>query len=162
GEAWPAPGCRAICGRTGHPRGSTPARLSGIGSTLSTLTPTSRDGHPNTTPAKRTHRRRSTVELKSTTRTHEALTAAAQSAVELGNPKISAMHLLWALAGQVDGIARAALEAVGVDPLDVIRRAEQAIDSLPRVSGGGAESSPTFVGTGYDALEAARHEADAA
>ena len=44
----------------------------------------------------------------------------------------------------------------------MIRRAEQAIDSLPRVFGEGAESSPTFVGTGYDALEAARQEADAA
>ena len=102
------------------------------------------------------------MEFKFTTRSQEAVTAAAEKAVELGNPQISSMHLLWALAGQVDGIARAALEAVGVDPLDVIRRAEQAIDSLPRVSGGGAESSPTFVGTGYDALEAARHEADAA
>ena len=102
------------------------------------------------------------MEFKFTTRSQEAVTAAAEKAVELGNPQISSMHLLWALAGQADGIARAALEAVGVDPLDVIRRAEQAIDSLPRVSGGGAESSPTFVGTGYDALEAARHEADAA
>ena len=102
------------------------------------------------------------MEFQFTTRSQEAVTAAAEKAVELGNPQISSMHLLWALAGQADGIARAALEAVGVDPLDVIRRAEQAIDSLPRVSGGGAESSPTFVGTGYDALEAARHEADAA
>ena len=102
------------------------------------------------------------MEFKFTTRSQEAVTAAAEKAVELGNPQISSMHLLWALAGQADGIARAALEAVGADPLDVIRRAEQAIDSLPRVSGGGAESSPTFVGTGYDALEAARHEADAA
>ena len=102
------------------------------------------------------------MEFKFTTRSQEAVTAAAEKAVELGNPQISSMHLLWALAGQADGIARAALEAVGVDPLDVIRRAEQAIDSLPRVSGGGAESSPTFVGTGYDALEAARHEADSA
>jgi len=102
------------------------------------------------------------VEFQFTTRSQEAVTAAAEKAVELGNPQISSMHLLWALAGQADGIARAALEAVGADPRDVIRRAEQAIDSLPRVSGGGSESSPTFVGTGYDALESARHEADSA
>ncbi len=102
------------------------------------------------------------MEFQFTTRSQEAVTAAAEKAVELGNPQISSMHLLWALAGQADGIARAALEAVGADPRDVIRRAEQAIDSLPRVSGGGSESSPTFVGTGYDALESARHEADSA
>jgi len=102
------------------------------------------------------------VEFQFTTRSQEAVTAAAEKAVELGNPQISSMHLLWALAGQADGIARAALESVGADPRDVIRRAEQAVDSLPRVSGGGAQASPTFVGTGYDALEAARHEADCA
>jgi ATP-dependent Clp protease ATP-binding subunit ClpB len=102
------------------------------------------------------------VEFQFTTRSQEAVTAAAEKAVELGNPQISSMHLLWALLGQADGIARAALEATGADAAELQRRAEQAIGSLPRVSGGGAEASPTFVGTGYDALEAARHEADAA
>jgi ATP-dependent Clp protease ATP-binding subunit ClpB len=102
------------------------------------------------------------VEFQFTTRSQEAVTAAAEKAVELGNPQISSMHLLWALLGQADGIARAALEATGADAAELQRRAEQAIGSLPRVSGGGAEASPTFVGTGYDALEAARHEADSA
>jgi ATP-dependent Clp protease ATP-binding subunit ClpB len=102
------------------------------------------------------------VEFQFTTRSQEAVTAAAEKAVELGNPQISSMHLLWALLGQADGIARAALEATGADAAELQRRAEQAIGSLPRVSGGGAEASPTFVGTGYDALEAARREADAA
>ncbi|ATG55169.1 ATP-dependent chaperone ClpB [Brachybacterium ginsengisoli] len=99
------------------------------------------------------------MEFQFTTRSQEAVTAAAERAVELGNAQISSLHLLWALAGQADGIGRAALEAVGADPSDVVRRSEQAVDALPRVSGG---SSPTFVGTGYDALEAARREADAA
>ena len=67
------------------------------------------------------------MEFKFTTRSQEAVTAAAEKAVELGNPQISSMHLLWALAGQADGIARAALESVGADPRDVIRRAEQAV-----------------------------------
>jgi ATP-dependent Clp protease ATP-binding subunit ClpB len=97
------------------------------------------------------------VEFQFTTRSQEAVTAAAEKAVELGNPQISSMHLLWALLGQADGIARAALEATGADAAELQRRAEQAIGSLPRVSGGGAEASPTFVGTGYDA-----HEADSA
>ncbi|WP_422117226.1 ATP-dependent chaperone ClpB [Brachybacterium sp. UNK5269] len=98
------------------------------------------------------------MEFQFTTRSQEAVTAAAEKAVELGNPEISSMHLLWALAGQADGIARAVLIATGADAADVLRRAEQAIDSLPRVRG--TASSPTFVGTGFDALEAARREAD--
>ncbi|WP_122940068.1 ATP-dependent Clp protease ATP-binding subunit [Brachybacterium sp. EE-P12] len=102
------------------------------------------------------------MEFQFTTRSQEAVTAAAEKAVELGNPQISSMHLLWALAAQADGIARAALEQTGADARDVRRRAEEAVGALPRVSGGGAEASPTFVGTGYDALEAARHEADSA
>ena len=102
------------------------------------------------------------MEFQFTTRSQEAVTAAAEKAVELGNPQIGSMHLLWALAGQDDGIGRAALAATGADPSDVTRRAAQAIDSLPRVSGGGESSSPTFVGTGFDALEAARREADTA
>ena len=99
------------------------------------------------------------MEFQFTTRSQEAVTAAAEKAAELGNPQISSMHLLWALTSQEDGIGRAALTATGADPLDVIRRAERAIDGLPRATGG---ASPTFVGTGFDALEAARHEADAA
>ena len=99
------------------------------------------------------------MEFQFTTRSQEAVTAAAEKAVELGNPQISSLHLLWALTGQADGIGRAALEAVGAQPDDVLRCAAEAIDALPRASGG---SSPTFVGTGYDALEAARREADTA
>ncbi|GAA4524643.1 AAA family ATPase [Brachybacterium paraconglomeratum] len=98
------------------------------------------------------------MEFQFTTRSQEAVAAAAEKAVELGNPQISSMHLLWALADQDNGIGRAALEAAGADPLEVVRRAAQAIDSLPRASGG---SSPTFVGTGFDALETARREATA-
>ena len=99
------------------------------------------------------------MEFQFTTRSQEAVAAAAEKAAELGNPEISSMHLLWALADQDNGIGRAALVAAGADPLEVIRRAAQAIDSLPRASGG---SSPTFIGTGFDALETARREADAA
>src|SRR5699024_11518050 len=58
------------------------------------------------------------VEFQFTTRSQEAVTAAAEKAVELGNPQISSMHLLWALAGQADGIGRAVLAAVGADPAD--------------------------------------------
>ncbi|WP_193107225.1 ATP-dependent Clp protease ATP-binding subunit [Brachybacterium sp. FME24] len=101
------------------------------------------------------------MEFQFTTRSQEAVATAAESAAQLGNPQISSMHLLWALAAQPDGIGRAVLREVGADPQDVARRAEQAVQSLPQVSGSGATEAPTFVGTGFDALEAARREADA-
>ena len=56
------------------------------------------------------------MEFQFTTRSQEAVTAAAEKAAELGNPQISSMHLLWALAGQEDGIGRASLAAAGADP----------------------------------------------
>ncbi|MCW1806189.1 ATP-dependent chaperone ClpB [Brachybacterium squillarum] len=101
------------------------------------------------------------MEFQFTTRSQEAITAAAQHAAELGNPQVSSLHLLQALLGQADGIGRAALIEAGADPAVVLDQVATAIGQLPRVSGDGA-GHPTFVGTGYDALEAARREADAA
>jgi ATP-dependent Clp protease ATP-binding subunit ClpB len=98
------------------------------------------------------------VEFRFTTRAQDAVAEAAGRAEQLGNPQILALHLLWALAHQQDGIGRALLQAVGVDADDLAEQAEHAIDAMPRVSG--SDSHPTFVGSGYDALEAARHEAD--
>ena len=100
------------------------------------------------------------MEFQFTTRSEEAVTAAAERAAELGNHQISSMHLLWVLTQQTDGIGRAALEAAGADPEEVARRAEEAVRALPQVSGPGAAGHPTFVGPGFDALEAARREAD--
>ena len=99
------------------------------------------------------------MDFRFTTRSQDAVTAAAQRAAELGNPQISAMHLLWVLAEQRDTIAHAALEEAGASPQEIAQRAAEAVEALPRVSGSGA-TNPTFVGTGFDALEAARREAD--
>ena len=103
------------------------------------------------------------MEFQFTTRSQEAVTAAAQRAAELGNPQVSSLHLLQVLAEQRDGIGRAvlesALEGTGTDAEEIARRAAAGVNALPRVSG--SNSHPTFVGTGYDALEVARHEADA-
>jgi ATP-dependent Clp protease ATP-binding subunit ClpB len=100
------------------------------------------------------------VEFSFTSRSQEAVVAAAQKAAELGNPQVLALHLLWALLEQKDSIARALIDAVGADADAVGAQALSGIEQLPRVSG--ADSHPTFTGTGYDALEAARHEADSA
>ncbi|MCL6421865.1 ATP-dependent chaperone ClpB [Brachybacterium sp. JHP9] len=99
------------------------------------------------------------MEFRFTTRSQEAVTQAASRAAELGNPQVLATHLLWALADQTDGIARALLEAAGVDADGIRTSAAALIDALPRVSG--TDTHPTFVGAGFDALESARREADA-
>ncbi|GAB2532161.1 ATP-dependent chaperone ClpB [Brachybacterium huguangmaarense] len=100
------------------------------------------------------------MEFRFTTRSQEAVAAAGTLAEQRGNPQITALHLLAALIDQKDGIGRAVLERVGVDLPALSRRVADAIDALPRVSGS-TERRPTFVGPGYDALEAARKNADA-
>ncbi|MCS6712572.1 ATP-dependent chaperone ClpB [Brachybacterium sp. EF45031] len=94
-----------------------------------------------------------------TTRSQDAVQAAATRAELRGNPQVLAVHLLAELARQADGIARAALIDAGADPERIGGEADRVIDGLPRVSGS-STARPTFQGTGYDALEAARREAD--
>ena len=98
------------------------------------------------------------MDFRFTTRSQDAVTAAAQRAAELGNPSIAPLHLLEALLDQRDGIARAALAEVVHDLDRLQERVTSAVESLPRVSGDSGH--PTFIGPGYDALEAARTEAD--
>ncbi|WP_010534228.1 ATP-dependent chaperone ClpB [Brachybacterium squillarum] len=101
------------------------------------------------------------MEFQFTTRSQEAVAAAAQRAAEAGNPQVGSLHLLAALVDQPDGIGRAALADAGADPAEVARRTEEALARQPRVQGE-AGGHPTFVGPGFDALEAARKAADAA
>ncbi|GLZ37535.1 ATP-dependent chaperone ClpB [Actinokineospora sp. NBRC 105648] len=56
-----------------------------------------------------------------TTKTQQAISAAAQAASGAGNPDIRPVHLLGALLAQTDGIAVPLLTAVGADP-DVVRK----------------------------------------
>src|SRR5699024_10853647 len=102
---------------------------------------------------------RSPVEFQFTTRSEEAVTAAAGRAAELGNHQISSMHLLWVLTQQTDGIGRAALEAAGADPEQAARRAEEAVRALPHVSGPGSAGHPTVVRPAFKRPDAARREA---
>ncbi|UGT58989.1 ATP-dependent chaperone ClpB [Nocardia asteroides] len=84
-----------------------------------------------------------------TTKTQAALTAALQSASTAGNPEIRPGHLLVALLDQTDGIAAPLLQAVGVDPAGVRRKAQQIVDRLPRATG--ATTAPQL---GREALAA--------
>jgi ATP-dependent Clp protease ATP-binding subunit ClpB len=74
-----------------------------------------------------------------TAKTQEALSAAAALAAGRNNPEVTPEHLLAALLGQEGTVTLPVLERVGVSPLTLRNRNEDALSKLPRSYGGGAE-----------------------
>ncbi|WP_369045376.1 ATP-dependent chaperone ClpB [Sinomonas sp. P10A9] len=75
------------------------------------------------------------MDVKFTTKSQEALSAAAMNASTAGNPQIEPAHLLKALMDQREGVAVALLRATGADPDAVSVAASTAIKALPSSSG---------------------------
>ncbi|ROZ65612.1 ATP-dependent chaperone ClpB [Kocuria soli] len=75
------------------------------------------------------------MDTKLTTRSQEAVSAAATQASTAGNPQIEPVHLLKALLDQRDGVAVAVLEAAGVDVAAVVAKAAAAEAALPSATG---------------------------
>jgi ATP-dependent Clp protease ATP-binding subunit ClpB len=76
-----------------------------------------------------------------TTKSQEALRAAADSAVRRGNPEVIPEHLLVAILEQEDGIGRPLVEKAGADAEKLAKDLEERITKLPQVSGG---AEPSF------------------
>ncbi|MDP9072095.1 MAG: AAA family ATPase, partial [Actinomycetota bacterium] len=74
-----------------------------------------------------------------TRKTHEALEAAIQAARSRSNPEVTPDHVLSALLGQQDGVVLPILEKVGVAPLALRNRVDEALSRLPRAYGGEAQ-----------------------
>ena len=72
-----------------------------------------------------------------TAKTQEALRAAAELASSRNNPEVTPDHLMAALLGQDGTITLPVLERVGVAPLSLRNRTEDALAKLPRSYGGG-------------------------
>ena len=72
-----------------------------------------------------------------TVKSQEAVAAAQELARTRNNPEIASAHLLLALLDQAESMAVPVLQKVGADPAAVRARANEAISSLPTVSGGG-------------------------
>src|SRR5680860_176816 len=72
---------------------------------------------------------------KFTTRSQEAINSAIQGSAAAGHAQVEAVHLLAALLGQPEGIARPLLEAVGVQPATITARVEAELKLLPTASG---------------------------
>ncbi|WP_426997146.1 ATP-dependent chaperone ClpB [Pseudarthrobacter sp. N5] len=101
------------------------------------------------------------MDAKFTTKSQEALSAAAMNASTAGNPQVEPAHLLKALMDQREGVAVALLRAAGSDPDTVSTQASTAIKALPASSGGSVQQAQ-LSRTALQAIRNAQSEADKA
>ncbi|GAB3192890.1 ATP-dependent chaperone ClpB [Nesterenkonia suensis] len=99
------------------------------------------------------------MDVKLTTKSQEAVSAAAMNASTAGNPQIEPAHILKALMDQRESVAVALLKAAGADPEAVSTRASAAIRQLPATSGD-AVAAPQFSPAGLNVIKAAQAEAE--
>jgi ATP-dependent Clp protease ATP-binding subunit ClpB len=74
-----------------------------------------------------------------------AVRQAQNEAQRHGQRQIEAEHLAAALLGQADGVAGRVVEKAGGNVQTLVQKLRQAIERLPRVSGGGATSGQVYV-----------------
>ena len=70
-----------------------------------------------------------------TSKSQEAVAAAQRLAAERRNPEVAPPHLLLALLDQEDGLVTPVLQKADADVPEARRRALEAADALPRLSG---------------------------
>lgn len=99
------------------------------------------------------------MDVKFTTKSQEALSAAAMNASTIGNPQVEPAHLLKALMDQREGVAVALLRATGADPDAVSVQASSAIKALPATSGGSSQQAQ-LSRPALQAIQNAKEEAD--
>jgi len=100
------------------------------------------------------------LDSKFTTKSQEALAAAAMNASTAGNPTVEPAHLLKALMEQRQGVAVALLKAAGVDPDTVSVAASTEIHNLPS-SSGSSVAQAQLSRNALLAVQAAQQAADA-
>ncbi|MGH2343865.1 MAG: Clp protease N-terminal domain-containing protein, partial [Chloroflexota bacterium] len=80
-----------------------------------------------------------------TEQSEQAILGAQQEAQRQGHPQVEALHLLRGLLAERDGLASEILRAAKVNPDELRRRVDQAVNALPRVSGNAQiKPSPAF------------------
>ncbi|HKS02386.1 MAG TPA: ATP-dependent chaperone ClpB, partial [Arthrobacter sp.] len=99
------------------------------------------------------------MDVKFTTKSQEALSAAAMNASTAGNPQVEPAHLLKALMDQREGVAVALLRATGADPDAVSVQASTAIKALPATSGSSVQQAQ-LSRPSLQAIQNAQNEAD--
>src|SRR6267143_6030663 len=91
--------------------------------------------------------------MEETTMDVNRLTEKAQDAVRQaqalaqrhGQQQIEAEHLAAALLSQDGGVAARVVEKAGASPSTLVQRLQQAIEKLPRVSGGGGAAGQVYI-----------------
>jgi ATP-dependent Clp protease ATP-binding subunit ClpB len=76
---------------------------------------------------------------KFTVKSQEAMQSATNLALEHGNPELMPMHVLAALLEDKDGIIVPVLQKVGVPTEQLLARANDAVNKLPKVGGSSAQ-----------------------
>ncbi|MDQ0848686.1 ATP-dependent Clp protease ATP-binding subunit ClpB [Arthrobacter sp. B3I9] len=99
------------------------------------------------------------MDAKFTTKSQEALSAAAMNASTAGNPQVEPAHLLKALMDQREGVAVALLRATGADPDAVSVQASTAIKGLPATSGSSVQQAQ-LSRTAMQAIKNAQNESE--
>jgi ATP-dependent Clp protease ATP-binding subunit ClpB len=99
------------------------------------------------------------LDVKFTTKSQEALSAAAMNASTAGNPQVEPAHLLKALMDHREGVAVALLRATGTDPDAVSVQASAAIKKLPATSGSSVQQAQ-LSRAALQAIQTAQNEAD--
>lgn len=94
---------------------------------------------------------------KLTVKAAEALQAAGTDARKRGNPEVDDIHLLAALLDQQEGVVVPVLQKIGVSPEAVSTEVAEAVDRLPKVTGG---SEPRMSRELRDAFEYAEEKAN--
>lgn len=99
------------------------------------------------------------MDAKFTTKSQEALSAAAMNASTAGNPQVEPAHLLKALMDQRESVAVAVLKAAGADPDAVSTAASSAIRRLPSTQGA-TVAQPQFSRAALQVVQNARTQAE--
>ena len=73
---------------------------------------------------------------KLTLKSQEALQGAQSIAQERGHQRLEPMHLLASLLNPDQSVIRSLLSQLGVNPAQILKAAEEGLNSLPKVSGG--------------------------
>src|ERR687885_2073243 len=94
-----------------------------------------------------------------TIKAQEALAAAQRLAGARRNPQVSPLHVLVSLLEQEGGIVVPVLQRAGADPEGIRRRANEALDALPTVTGDAPTSAPALDDATGKLLERADAEA---
>ena len=95
---------------------------------------------------------------KWTTKTQQAVAAALETARANANPELTPDHLLAALLRQDDSIVLPVLQKLGLAPLMVRNRADEAVARLPKAYGTAEPHMSRETTAAFDAAEAARKE----